>query len=105
MLNFLGLLFCLVKYQVNHSQLVSCRKPVYVVGAERCKWKLSDFHKSLKERGVVQPFTGSEDVSKYSMACFDFLLFLLLILGLIFIRMDKVIFTPDHQTELNLIPY
>lgn len=41
------------------------RKPVYVMGAERCTWKLSEFHKSLRERGVVRPFTGSEDVSEY----------------------------------------
>lgn len=42
-----------------------CRKPVYVMGAECCTWKLSEFHKSLRERGVVRPFTGSEDVSEY----------------------------------------
>lgn len=41
-----------------------CRKPVYLMGAERCTWKLSEFHKSLSERGVVRPFTGSEDVSE-----------------------------------------
>lgn len=35
-----------------------------MIGAERCKWKFSDFHKSLGERGAVRPFTGSEDVSK-----------------------------------------
>jgi hypothetical protein len=35
------------------------------MGSERCTWKLADFHKSLRERGVVRPFTGSEDVSKY----------------------------------------
>lgn len=34
------------------------------MGAERCTWKLSEFHKSLSERGVVRPFTGSEDVSE-----------------------------------------
>jgi len=33
------------------------------MGAERCKWKFTEFHKSLRERGVVRPFTGSEDVS------------------------------------------
>lgn len=46
--------------------ILFCRKPVYVIGAERCTWKLSDFHKSLRERGVVRPFTGSEDVSQYN---------------------------------------
>lgn len=40
------------------------RKPVYLMGAERCKWKLCDFHRSLKERGMVRPFTGLENVSK-----------------------------------------
>lgn len=40
-----------------------CRKPVYVVGAERCTWKLVEFHEKLRERGLVRPFTGLEDVS------------------------------------------
>jgi mitochondrial fission protein ELM1 len=39
------------------------RKPVYVIGAELCTWKFADFQKSLRERGVVRPFTGKEDVS------------------------------------------
>ncbi|XWS52825.1 hypothetical protein CRYUN_Cryun11dG0105400 [Craigia yunnanensis] len=46
------------------SEACSTGKPVYVIGAERCKWKLSDFHKSLRERGVVRPFTGSEDIAE-----------------------------------------
>ncbi|XWS71449.1 hypothetical protein CRYUN_Cryun03dG0138900 [Craigia yunnanensis] len=46
------------------SEACSTGKPVYVKGAERCKWKLSDFHKSLRERGVVRPFTGSEDIAE-----------------------------------------
>ncbi|KAJ9188650.1 hypothetical protein P3X46_000025 [Hevea brasiliensis] len=46
------------------SEACSTGKPVYVMGSERCTWKLSDFHKSLKERGVVRPFTGSEDISE-----------------------------------------
>ncbi|CAI0544163.1 unnamed protein product [Linum tenue] len=46
------------------SEACTTGKPVYVMGAERCKWKLSAFHKSLKERGVVRPFTGSEDISE-----------------------------------------
>ncbi|KAA8518543.1 hypothetical protein F0562_016017 [Nyssa sinensis] len=37
------------------------KKPVYVIGAERCTWKFADFHKSLRERGVVRPFTGKEN--------------------------------------------
>ncbi|GAY52933.1 hypothetical protein CUMW_145770 [Citrus unshiu] len=45
------------------SEACSTGKPVYVVGAERCTWKFTDFHKSLRERGVVRPFTGSEDMS------------------------------------------
>lgn len=45
------------------SEACSIGKPVYVIGAERCKWKFSDFHKSLRERGAVRPFTGSEDMS------------------------------------------
>ncbi|KAF4371070.1 hypothetical protein G4B88_002999 [Cannabis sativa] len=44
------------------SEVCSTGKPVYVMGAEKCRWKLSDFHKSLMNRGVVRPFTGSEDV-------------------------------------------
>ncbi|KAF5727541.1 mitochondrial fission protein ELM1 [Tripterygium wilfordii] len=46
------------------SEACSTGKPVYVMGAERCTWKYSDFHKSLRERGVVRPFTGSEDMSE-----------------------------------------
>uniref|UniRef100_A0A2N9INQ1 Mitochondrial fission protein ELM1 n=1 Tax=Fagus sylvatica TaxID=28930 RepID=A0A2N9INQ1_FAGSY len=46
------------------SEACSTGKPVYVMGAERCRWKLSEFHKSLSERGVVRPFTGSEDISE-----------------------------------------
>ncbi|CAL1367233.1 unnamed protein product [Linum trigynum] len=46
------------------SEACTTGKPVYVMGAERCTWKLSEFHKSLKERGVVRPFTGSEDISE-----------------------------------------
>lgn len=45
------------------SEACSTGKPVYVIGAERCKWKFLDFHNSLKERGLVRPFTGSEDMS------------------------------------------
>ncbi|KAK9279946.1 hypothetical protein L1049_013630 [Liquidambar formosana] len=46
------------------SEACSTGKPVYVMGAERCRWKLSDFHKSLRERGVVRPFMGHEDISE-----------------------------------------
>lgn len=46
------------------SEACSTGKPVYVIGAERCTWKLSEFHKSLRERGVVRKFTGSEDMSE-----------------------------------------
>ncbi|KAH7561263.1 hypothetical protein JRO89_XS10G0202800 [Xanthoceras sorbifolium] len=46
------------------SEACSTGKPVYVIGAERCTWKFVDFHKSLRERGVVRPFTGSEDMSE-----------------------------------------
>ncbi|KAL6634494.1 hypothetical protein ACP70R_027165 [Stipagrostis hirtigluma subsp. patula] len=38
-------------------------KPVYVIGTEYCKWKFSAFHKTLREKGVVRPFTGLEDIS------------------------------------------
>lgn len=41
------------------------RKPVFVIGAERCTWKFADFQKTLQERGVARPFTGKEDVSCY----------------------------------------
>ncbi|KAG5248119.1 mitochondrial fission protein [Salix suchowensis] len=46
------------------SEACSTGKPVYVIGSERCTWKLADFHKSLRERGVVRRFTGSEDISE-----------------------------------------
>ncbi|KAG6640630.1 mitochondrial fission protein ELM1-like isoform X1 [Carya illinoinensis] len=45
------------------SEACSTGKPVYVVGAERCTWKFSDFQKSLQDRGAVRPFTGKEDIS------------------------------------------
>lgn len=46
------------------SEVCSTGKPVYLMGAERCKWKLCDFHRSLKERGMVRPFTGLENISE-----------------------------------------
>ncbi|XAR60159.1 hypothetical protein NMG60_11033415 [Bertholletia excelsa] len=46
------------------SEACSTGKPVYVIGAERCKWKFVQFHKSLRERGLVRPFTGLEDMSE-----------------------------------------
>ncbi|KHN21164.1 Hypothetical protein glysoja_006643 [Glycine soja] len=46
------------------SEACSTGKPVYVLGAERCRWKFTEFHKSLREQGVVRPFTGSEDISE-----------------------------------------
>ncbi|KAF6165838.1 hypothetical protein GIB67_012735 [Kingdonia uniflora] len=46
------------------SEACSTGKPVYVIGADRCTWKFSDFHKSLRERGVTRPFTGKEDISE-----------------------------------------
>ncbi|XP_009795006.1 mitochondrial fission protein ELM1 [Nicotiana tabacum] len=46
------------------SEACSTGKPVYVVGAERCTWKLTDFHKTLRERGLTRPFTGLEDMSE-----------------------------------------
>ncbi|XP_073004429.1 mitochondrial fission protein ELM1 [Typha latifolia] len=45
------------------SESCSTGKPVYVIGAEHCKWKFLAFHKTLRERGVVRPFTGLEDIS------------------------------------------
>ncbi|VVB16840.1 unnamed protein product [Arabis nemorensis] len=46
------------------SEACSTGKPVYVVGADHCKWKIADFHRSLRERGVVRSFTGFEDMSE-----------------------------------------
>ncbi|KAK7342015.1 hypothetical protein VNO80_24956 [Phaseolus coccineus] len=46
------------------SEACSTGKPVYVMGIERCRWKFNEFHKSLREMGVVRPFTGSEDISE-----------------------------------------
>ncbi|KAJ4883384.1 hypothetical protein Rs2_33477 [Raphanus sativus] len=49
------------------SEACTTGKPVYVVGAERCTWKFSDFQKTLRERGAVRPLTGKEDmVEKWS---------------------------------------
>ncbi|XP_010912327.1 mitochondrial fission protein ELM1 [Elaeis guineensis] len=45
------------------SEACSTGKPVYVVGSEHCKWKFSAFHKALRERRLVRPFTGLEDIS------------------------------------------
>ncbi|XP_078157290.1 fission ELM1-like protein (DUF1022) [Carex rostrata] len=45
------------------SEACSTGKPVYVIGTEHCKWKFTEFHKNLRERGVVRPFTGLEDIS------------------------------------------
>ncbi|ESQ40539.1 hypothetical protein EUTSA_v10013667mg [Eutrema salsugineum] len=44
------------------SEACTTGKPVYVVGAERCTWKFSDFQKTLHERGAVRPLTGKEDM-------------------------------------------
>ncbi|KAG2262978.1 hypothetical protein Bca52824_070057 [Brassica carinata] len=44
------------------SEACTTGKPVYVVGAERCTWKFSDFQKTLRERGAVRPLTGKEDM-------------------------------------------
>ncbi|KAG2566114.1 hypothetical protein PVAP13_7NG212317 [Panicum virgatum] len=45
------------------SEACSTGKPVYVIGAEHCRWKFSDFHNRLHERRAVRPFTGLEDMS------------------------------------------
>ncbi|KAF5204503.1 Mitochondrial fission protein elm1 [Thalictrum thalictroides] len=46
------------------SEACGTGKPVYVTGADQCKWKFLDFHKSLQERGLARPFTGKEDMSE-----------------------------------------
>lgn len=46
------------------SETCSTGKPVYVVGSERCTWKYADFHKTIRDRGFVRPFTGLEDISE-----------------------------------------
>lgn len=38
------------------------RKPVYVIGGERCRWKFVDFQKTLRQRGLTRALTGGEDV-------------------------------------------
>ncbi|XP_071739241.1 mitochondrial fission protein ELM1-like [Rutidosis leptorrhynchoides] len=40
------------------SEACSTGKPVYVVGAERCKWIFGEFHRTLREKGLIRPFTG-----------------------------------------------
>uniref|UniRef100_A0A5B7C1V9 Mitochondrial fission protein ELM1 n=1 Tax=Davidia involucrata TaxID=16924 RepID=A0A5B7C1V9_DAVIN len=34
------------------------------IGAEHCTWKFVEFHKVLRERGLVRPFTGLENMSE-----------------------------------------
>ena len=51
-----------MKFMCSYKFGLCCRKPVFVVGADRCTWKFAEFQKSLHERGVVRPFTGKEDV-------------------------------------------
>ncbi|KAL1825652.1 hypothetical protein ACET3Z_012430 [Daucus carota] len=46
------------------SETCSTGKPVYVVGGENCSWKHAEFHKLIRERGLVRPLTGLEDISK-----------------------------------------
>ncbi|KAL3530367.1 hypothetical protein ACH5RR_009689 [Cinchona calisaya] len=46
------------------SEACSTGKPVYVIGAERCTWKFVEFHKTLRERGLVRLLTGLEDMSE-----------------------------------------
>ncbi|KAK6926548.1 Mitochondrial fission protein ELM1-like [Dillenia turbinata] len=46
------------------SEACSTGKPVYVIGGERCTWKFLDFHNLLRERGLVRPFTGFENMSE-----------------------------------------
>ncbi|CAI0391290.1 unnamed protein product, partial [Linum tenue] len=46
------------------SEACSTGKPVYVIGAERCKWKFADFQERLQKLGMVRPFTGEEDMSE-----------------------------------------
>ncbi|CAA0842970.1 Mitochondrial fission protein ELM1 [Striga hermonthica] len=46
-----------------HYTFGSPRKPVYVIGAERCTWKFSHFLKTLQSRGAIRPFTGKEKIS------------------------------------------
>ncbi|KAL9688897.1 hypothetical protein QQ045_033323 [Rhodiola kirilowii] len=45
------------------SEACSTGKPVYVMGGERCKWKMTDFHKTLRERGMTRPFMECEYMS------------------------------------------
>ncbi|KAL4578274.1 hypothetical protein LXL04_014395 [Taraxacum kok-saghyz] len=45
------------------SEACTTGKPVYVIGAERCTRKFAYFHKCLHEKGMVRPFTGTENIS------------------------------------------
>ncbi|KAF8693344.1 hypothetical protein HU200_038733 [Digitaria exilis] len=45
------------------SEACSTGKSVYVIGTKYCNWRVSDFHKTLRERGAARPFTGLEDIS------------------------------------------
>eukprot|EP00252_Welwitschia_mirabilis_P002203 TRINITY_DN12103_c0_g1_i2.p1 TRINITY_DN12103_c0_g1~~TRINITY_DN12103_c0_g1_i2.p1 ORF type:complete len:425 (-),score=67.16 TRINITY_DN12103_c0_g1_i2:103-1377(-) len=46
------------------SEACSTGKPVYVSGAERCRWKFAAFYNTLRHRGVFRDFTGKEDISE-----------------------------------------
>ncbi|KAJ7534711.1 hypothetical protein O6H91_13G106200 [Diphasiastrum complanatum] len=46
------------------SESCSTGKPVYVIGGERCTWKIGDFHRTLRQRGLIRSFTGAEDMSE-----------------------------------------
>lgn len=68
MISLFSLLFLLTK-DICFTVLLLCRKPVYVIGSERCTWKFADFQKSLFERGAVRPFTGKENVCHLVLNC------------------------------------
>ncbi|GBG81744.1 hypothetical protein CBR_g33922 [Chara braunii] len=44
------------------SEACSTGKPVYVIGGERCKWKLAQFHRTLEKRGAIRKFVGNENM-------------------------------------------
>ncbi|KAI3450731.1 hypothetical protein Pfo_007396 [Paulownia fortunei] len=46
------------------SEACSTEKPVCFIGAECCTWKFVEFHKKLKEKSLIRPFTGLEDMSE-----------------------------------------
>jgi hypothetical protein len=56
--------YCMINLLILPIRSTLSRKPVYVIGGERCRWKFVDFQKTLRQRGLTRALTGAEDVSR-----------------------------------------